>query len=63
MNDIDQIARRLKALREPHREHAIKRIEHMLEAIGDHEAEFAALLSTRAFTRRSAQYSSLRYHR
>jgi hypothetical protein len=42
MNDIDQIVRRFKTLREPHREHAIKRIEHMLEAVEDHEADFAA---------------------
>jgi hypothetical protein len=42
MNDIELIARRINALREPHREHAIKRIEHMLEGVEDHEAEFAA---------------------
>ena len=40
-NETDQIVRRLKHLREPHRSHAIKRIEHMHETVEEHQAEFA----------------------
>ncbi len=45
MNDIEEIVRRIKALREPHKEHAIKRIEHMLETVEDHEAQYAARMT------------------
>ncbi len=44
---MEQIARRLNALREVHREHAIRRIEHVLEALEAHEAEFAARVTVR----------------
>lgn len=55
MNDIETLVRRIEALPEPHRRHALERLSHALEPVEEHAAEYQARSERKTVRERPAQ--------